>query len=181
MSDARGPGTGRVEELRAAAAKLRPSSPAVGAHTVAVKLHPEVVAALADWLSTAAANADALTWPNDFIIRALAVARAIHRSDYERWGIISPDVVTTEIDQLRTENRAMRHELEVMYGGAFDRLPSRTPEPWLRIAALNAAVEMARGKAIIESSEYGSRAVRVMAQRFYSWLEGSDPEQSLEE
>jgi hypothetical protein len=28
-----------------------------------------------------------------------------------------------EIDRLRTENERMRHELEVMYGGAFDKLP----------------------------------------------------------
>ncbi|MGA5670022.1 hypothetical protein ACPCTG_31645 [Streptomyces pseudogriseolus] len=37
-----------------------------------------------------------------------------------------------EIDRLRTENGRMRHELEVMYGGAFDKLP----EP----AAVSAAV-----------------------------------------
>ncbi|WP_157874556.1 hypothetical protein [Streptomyces sp. AcH 505] len=28
-----------------------------------------------------------------------------------------------EMEQLRTKNERMRHELEVMYGGAFDRLP----------------------------------------------------------
>ena len=34
-----------------------------------------------------------------------------------------------EMDRLRTENERMRHELEVMYGGAFDRLadPEGTP------------------------------------------------------
>jgi hypothetical protein len=37
-----------------------------------------------------------------------------------------------EIDRLRTANERMRHELEVMYGGAFDKLP----EP----AAVSAAV-----------------------------------------
>ncbi|NUS88761.1 MAG: hypothetical protein HOY75_40185 [Streptomyces sp.] len=41
-------------------------------------MHPAVGAALADWLDTAAANAAALTWPSDFIDRALAVARAIN-------------------------------------------------------------------------------------------------------
>lgn len=41
-------------------------------------MHPGVGTLLADWLDTAAANAAALTWPNDFIERALAVARAIN-------------------------------------------------------------------------------------------------------
>jgi hypothetical protein len=41
-------------------------------------MHPGVGTALADWLQTASANAAALTWPNDFIKRALAVARAIN-------------------------------------------------------------------------------------------------------
>ena len=30
-----------------------------------------------------------------------------------------------EVERLRTENERMRHELKVMYGGAFDRLPAR--------------------------------------------------------
>lgn len=37
-----------ADELRAAAAKLGPSSPAVAAHTVAVHLHPDVASALGD-------------------------------------------------------------------------------------------------------------------------------------
>lgn len=37
-------------ELRAAADKLRPSSPAVAAHTVAVRIPPAAAEALADWL-----------------------------------------------------------------------------------------------------------------------------------
>ncbi|GAA1887781.1 hypothetical protein GCM10009837_06950 [Streptomyces durmitorensis] len=41
-------------------------------------MDPTVGLALADWLDTAAANAAVLTWPNDFIERALAVARAIN-------------------------------------------------------------------------------------------------------
>lgn len=41
-------------------------------------MHPGIGTLLADWLDTAAANAAALTWPNDFIERALAVARAIN-------------------------------------------------------------------------------------------------------
>lgn len=40
-------------------------------------MHPGVGAALADWLHTAAVNADVLTWPNQFIESALAVARQI--------------------------------------------------------------------------------------------------------
>jgi hypothetical protein len=44
----------------------------------AAAMHPGVGLALADWLDTAAANAAALTWPNQFIERALAVARAIN-------------------------------------------------------------------------------------------------------
>lgn len=40
-------------------------------------MHPGVGEALVEWLETAAANAAALTWPNDFIARALAVADAI--------------------------------------------------------------------------------------------------------
>jgi hypothetical protein len=39
-----------ADELRAAAAKLAPSSPAVADHTVAVRLHPDVINALADLL-----------------------------------------------------------------------------------------------------------------------------------
>lgn len=45
MSDPTMPG-----ELATAAEKLRPSSPAVAAHTIAVHLHPSVADALADWL-----------------------------------------------------------------------------------------------------------------------------------
>lgn len=43
-------------------------------------MHPGVGTTLADWLHTAAANASALTWPNQFIESALAVARAINGS-----------------------------------------------------------------------------------------------------
>ncbi|GAA2192794.1 hypothetical protein [Streptomyces bangladeshensis] len=42
-----------------------------------------------------------------------------------------PDPTATEMDQLRTENERMRHELEVMYGGAFD---DPKPEPTDRAA-----------------------------------------------
>ncbi|WP_331731853.1 hypothetical protein OG298_45225 (plasmid) [Streptomyces sp. NBC_01005] len=34
----------------------------------------------------------------------------------------SGDDRDAEVERLRTENERMRHELEVMYGGAFDRL-----------------------------------------------------------
>jgi hypothetical protein len=47
-----------ADELRAAAAKLRPSSPAVAAHTVAVRVTPAVVDALAAWLEETAAGYD---------------------------------------------------------------------------------------------------------------------------
>jgi hypothetical protein len=47
-----------ADELRAAAAKLRPSSPAVAAHTVAVRLHPDVAEALADVLVAISYDAD---------------------------------------------------------------------------------------------------------------------------
>lgn len=40
-------------------------------------MHPGVGAALADWLDVAAVNADVLTWPNQFIEHALAVAHAV--------------------------------------------------------------------------------------------------------
>lgn len=38
---------------------------------------------------------------------------------------------TDEMEQLRTANERMRHELEVMYGGAFDAPPAHntTQEP----------------------------------------------------
>ncbi|MFF9175915.1 hypothetical protein [Streptomyces sp. NPDC014793] len=39
-----------ADELRDAAAKLAPSSPAVAAHTVTVRLHPDAANALADLL-----------------------------------------------------------------------------------------------------------------------------------
>ncbi len=41
-----------AEEIRAAAAKLRPSSPAVAAHTSAVRITPAVAEALAKWLDS---------------------------------------------------------------------------------------------------------------------------------
>jgi hypothetical protein len=44
----------------------------------AAAMGPNVGLAIADWLDQAAANAAALTWPNDFIESALAVARAIN-------------------------------------------------------------------------------------------------------
>ncbi|MFJ9985311.1 hypothetical protein ACIQUD_14985 [Streptomyces globisporus] len=41
-----------------------------------------------------------------------AMSRALGRDD--------------EMEQLRIANERMRHELEVMYGGAFDAMPART-------------------------------------------------------
>lgn len=66
------------QELRAAATKLRPSSPAVAAHTVAVRISPAAAEALADLLDTAAEYVadDSPSHPTH-LVRALAVARAI--------------------------------------------------------------------------------------------------------
>ncbi|MFE7954409.1 hypothetical protein [Streptomyces sp. NPDC057413] len=44
----------------------------------AAAMGPTVGLALADWLDVASVNAVVLTWPNDFIERALTVARAIN-------------------------------------------------------------------------------------------------------
>lgn len=89
-----------ADELRAAAATLRPSSPAVAAHTIAVRVTPAVTDALADWLEETAEShdaaviaarqvwgneaegAEALEWlttgPGRVAPQALAVARAIN-------------------------------------------------------------------------------------------------------
>lgn len=66
-------------ELRTAAAFLRPSSPAVARHTVAVRLAPVVADALAELLDCEADYADD-TSPSHptHLVRALAVARAIN-------------------------------------------------------------------------------------------------------
>jgi hypothetical protein len=52
----------------------------------------------------------------------------------------APDDQAAEIERLRTENTRMRHELEVMYGGAFDRADQTTP----RAAVLREAAEVGR-------------------------------------
>jgi hypothetical protein len=52
-----------ADELAAAVAKLRPSSPAVAAHTVAVRITPAAAEALAEWLEhEAQAAQDAHLW-----------------------------------------------------------------------------------------------------------------------
>jgi hypothetical protein len=69
-----------AEQLRAAAARLHPSSPSVASHTVAVRLAPEVVDALADWLAAEAARLTKFThpdWQGTVAPHALAVARAV--------------------------------------------------------------------------------------------------------
>jgi hypothetical protein len=48
-----------ADELRTAAQALRPSSPAVAAHTVAVRITPAVAEAFADWLAETAEHHDA--------------------------------------------------------------------------------------------------------------------------
>lgn len=86
-----------ADEISAAADKLRPSSPAVATHTVAVRLHPDVTNALAKLLREIAALHEPTTcqkhescgplgcdwcgdedWPCNDIRNALAVARAIN-------------------------------------------------------------------------------------------------------
>ncbi|WP_052479815.1 hypothetical protein [Streptomyces sp. NBRC 110035] len=68
-----------ADELRTAAAKLGPSSPAVAAHTVAVRLHPTVAARLAELLvSEIDYLADGSVAHPTHLTRALAVARAIN-------------------------------------------------------------------------------------------------------
>ncbi|MFD4259980.1 hypothetical protein ACFWR9_20765 [Streptomyces sp. NPDC058534] len=87
-----------ADEFRNAAAALRPSSPAVAAHTVAVRVPADVVAALANWLDQTARYYDAGVQAADDVFRddpagreaflttgpgapsehALAVARAIN-------------------------------------------------------------------------------------------------------
>lgn len=68
-----------AEEVRAAAEQLRPSSPAVAVHTVAVRITPAVAEAIAAWLDSwgvvdlrehASMEPDAR--------HALAIARAIN-------------------------------------------------------------------------------------------------------
>jgi hypothetical protein len=50
---------------------------------------------------------------------ASAVLAEVHRQPTDRAPAADRDA---ELEQLRTENARMRHELEVMYGGAFDSL-----------------------------------------------------------
>ena len=79
-----------ADELRAAAVRLRPSSPSVAEHTVAVRLHPAIVEALEELLDAAAKMAreypdlarehDRPTCDDyacDVMGHALAVARAV--------------------------------------------------------------------------------------------------------
>lgn len=73
-----------ADTLRAAAAKLRPSSPTVAAHTVSVRLSPPVVDAAADLLEALSYADDSEPGRHDACDRtvcaeaaALALARAI--------------------------------------------------------------------------------------------------------
>jgi hypothetical protein len=59
------------QELRAAATKLRPSSPAVAAHTVAVRISPAAAEALADLLNDQADGDD------EGVVNPWALARQI--------------------------------------------------------------------------------------------------------
>jgi hypothetical protein len=82
-----------ADELRIAAAKLGASSPSVAEHTIAVRLHPDAVSAMADLLVAVSYDADdeSLNDPgsdrHDHCDRtvcapaaALAAARVINRS-----------------------------------------------------------------------------------------------------
>lgn len=67
-----------ADELRAAAARLRPSSPSVASHAVAVRLHPNVATELAELLTAEIDYlADRAVAHPTHLTRALAVARAI--------------------------------------------------------------------------------------------------------
>ncbi|CAL9609431.1 hypothetical protein SUDANB1_05594 [Streptomyces sp. enrichment culture] len=70
------------DELRAAAKALRPSSPAVAAHAIAVRVPPAVVEAVADLLDDQADGDD------EGVINpwALAVARAVNGTALEATG-----------------------------------------------------------------------------------------------
>ncbi len=73
--------TNPADEIRAAATALRPSSPSVAAHTVAVRLAPAVADLLADWLDLEAAHRAAVDVGQPLGERdaaALALARAIN-------------------------------------------------------------------------------------------------------
>lgn len=65
-----------ADEMEAAVTLLRPSSPSVAEHTVAVRLHSDVVAALADWLDAEAGHLANDDFPG-IHAHALAVARAV--------------------------------------------------------------------------------------------------------
>jgi hypothetical protein len=52
----------------------------------------------------------------------LAEEARLHDPDASSAGAAPATGQTAELDRLRTENERMRHELEVMYGGAFDTL-----------------------------------------------------------
>jgi len=70
-----------ADELKAAAEKLRPSSPAVAEHTVAVRLSPAVADALADLLDAEAKRYERAVSVGEFDAshdRPLAVARQIN-------------------------------------------------------------------------------------------------------
>lgn len=80
-----------ADELRTAANKLRPSSPAVAAHTVAIRVHPAVSEALKELLDATAAWAREYPemahdhdrpacedYACDVMGRSIALARAIN-------------------------------------------------------------------------------------------------------
>ena len=71
-----------ADQLHAAAARLRPSSPAVASHTVSVRLHPSVAGALAELLTAEVdyLTDDAVAHPTH-LTHALAVARAVNETE----------------------------------------------------------------------------------------------------
>ena len=75
-----------------------------------------------------------------------------------------------ENERLRTENGRLRHELEVMYGGAFDS-PSTVDLADLRghIAGLEAAIQRARGLAD-RLEEFAENALRVDDRELYATI-----------
>ncbi|MGW6531422.1 hypothetical protein [Streptomyces venezuelae] len=71
-----------------------------------------------DRYAAAMAKRDGYPWPPEF---------EDDERDYRRRADAAITVADAELAELRTENARMRHELEVMYGGAFDKATPSAP------------------------------------------------------
>lgn len=93
---------------------------------------------------------------------------------------------TAEVERLRTQNARMRHELEVMYGGAFDSLPSTQPAD--RAAILSEAADALDRYVGMQSSDaapevYGARMLIRELRRLAAETQqsgGAAPEEALD-